>query len=359
MRLPYRVIDSHVHIKGWNLSKTGDAAAIIDAYQEELGLEAVNLCGIPLLTGGSANNIWCALYKLHNPTAYAYGGLVWPKLPAGAETQPGMDPLTQYEELMEIGFDGIKLLETKTAQYKEVGLQVSDPCFEPFFKRMEEDGTGIVWHAADPETFWHIDEIPKEFIACGWYYGDGTYATQEEIFRDVLRVLERHPKLHARFAHFFFMSGHPERLAGILDRYENVGVDITPGSEMYADFDKNHDYYREFFIRYADRIGLGTDVAAFADEPVENLGYRLRRTEGVCRCMAESGIANVNGQLCKGLDLPGDVCRKIFRENFVKMTALKPKKIDVPALKRYIAKYSSFIRDAVAREQIEKLANRL
>ena len=89
--------------------------------------------------------------------------------------------------------------------------------------------------------------MSQDLIDRGWFYGDGTYASNEEVYRQINRVLEKHPNLCVNFAHFFFYSCYPEKLEEIFNRYPNVGVDLTPGGEMYFGFDDNREYYLKFF----------------------------------------------------------------------------------------------------------------
>ena len=169
------VIDSHLHLYSWFNNQGQTLFEGFDEYQRSHGFEAINLCALPFHYGDIGNNIMAALYKLHNPTAYAYGGIAYPELPVRLPLPEGMDALSQYRELMEIGFDGIKLIETKPDDQKLLGMPLDHPFYEPFFAAAEADGTHLVWHVADPETFWDINRIPERFLKAGWFYGDGTF----------------------------------------------------------------------------------------------------------------------------------------------------------------------------------------
>ena len=169
------IIDSHWHL--YDLEDEAGASVLpaVEEVRARCGLRAVNLCAIPIYMDlGPEQNILAALYKLADPTAFACGGLVYPEKPFRSPMPRDMDPLHQYRELMALGFDGIKMLETKPTEQKAYGVRMDDVCFEPFFAACEEDGTHMVWHVADPETFWDSDRIPKRFLERGWYYGDGT-----------------------------------------------------------------------------------------------------------------------------------------------------------------------------------------
>ena len=345
------VIDSHVHVR-WVEDGTESYFDFLDRLQTRHGHKGLNICACPCVVNGKTgeswgveNNIFAALYKLHNPTAYAYGGFFYPTRPV--ERMPaGLELHTQYEELMALGFDGIKMLETKVKEQKCFGLWVEDGLFADFFARCEADGTHIVWHVADPDTFWDLNRIPARHLAKGWYYGDGTYPSWERIYESVFRVLERHPKLKVTFAHFFFWSPWPEKLAALLDRFENVSVDVTPGAEMYGFFRDNREAYRDFFIRYADRILYGTDVV-FPSNAVNSA-----RPEQVYRFLTTDETLTVVDVPTRGLALPEDVCDKILHRNFEDRAGVAPKPVDRELLRHYIQKYLPYITQEKCRSWI-------
>ena len=353
MRFDRAVVDSHVHVR----TCEAGGASFFDFYdkmQAELGLKSLNLCACTCVIDGKTgeswgveNNIFAALYKLHNPTAYAYGSFFYPqrpvdRLPAGLELE------TQYEELMALGFDGIKMLETKAKEQKAFGLWVEEALFADFFARCEADGTHIVWHVADPDTFWDLSRIPARHLAKGWYYGEGGYPSWERIYESVFRVLERHPGLNVTFAHFFFWSPWPEKLERLFARYENVSVDVTPGAEMYGFFRDNREVYRDFFIRHADRILYGTDVTFPSNSS------NSARPEQVLRFLSTDRELTVVDIPTKGLGLPEAVCEKILHKNFEARAGAAPKPVDRFLLKRYIEKYLPYVTREEVRDWITR-----
>ena len=353
------VIDSHMHVHFYKNDQGEDFYQFFDRKQAEHGLKAINLCACPCVlekNGGSwgvENNILAALYKLHNPTAYAYGGFFYPTIPAENTMPAGMELDTQYRELMDLGFDGIKMLETKAEEQKKFGLFVDDQRFEPFFAQCEGDGTHIVWHVADPDSFWDLDRIHPRHLAKGWYYGEGDYMSWQSIYDMVERVLERHPKLKVTFAHFFFWSPWPEKLEQLFAKYENVAIDITPGAEMYGFFLQQYDRYRQFFINYADRIFYGTDVV-FPSSKTNSL-----RSEQVYRFLTTDEEITLVDIPTKGLALPDEASEKILYRNFEQLAGNEPKPIDRAKLRQYIEKYLPYIQNQDAlphiREQLKLL----
>lgn len=281
----------------------------------------------------------CALYKLHNPTAYAYGSFFYPDMPIKIPMPEGMDFLTQYNELLELGFDGIKMLETKALEQSYYKVYVDADYYEDYFAKCEKDGTHIIWHVADPDSFWDLNRIHPRHLAKGWYYGEGDFMSWEDIYKMVFNVLDRHPKLKITFAHFFFYSEHPEWLVELFEKYPNVGIDLTPGAEMYNAFRDNNEYYRDFFIKYADRITYGTDVS-FPGSAVN-----AARTEQVYRFITTDEELTVVDIKTKGLGLPDGVCDKLLYKNFESVAGEKPKALNRELLKKYIQKYKQYIED--------------
>ena len=336
------IIDSHWHLYICEDEQGRDFCEVMDALQKQYGLKALNICSIPIYQElGPAQNLLAALYKLHNPTAYAYGGIVYPTKPFQKPMPPEMDPLSQYRELMQIGFDGIKMLETKPLEQKQYGILIDDEYFDGLFAACEQDATPMIWHVADPSTFWDLQRIPERFLQRGWFYGDGTYMSHEEIYGQVYRVLERHPRLKATFAHFFFLSENPGQLEKLFETYAGISIDITPGAEMYGDFRENRDAWRDFFIRYADRIMLGTDTSVNGG----NMDRFYQRYEAVRDFLTTDREVTVITETCRGLALPPDICDKILCQNFEAAAGKTPKPVDTNALKRYVEKYLHLITD--------------
>lgn len=334
-----KIIDSHLHIFELEDEKGNSFINGFDEYIEKMGVEAVNIAALPSGKGRDvSNNIVAALYKLANQKAFAHAGLVYHEYPVPNEMPKGMDFVTQYKELMEIGFDGIKMLEGKPTLHKRVGHDLSDDLFDPFFAEMEKDGTHLIFHVNDPEEFW--DKNADQWIKdAGWYYGDGGFASNEEVYRQMEAILEKHPNLCVNFAHFFFYSKRPEKLVELFEKHPNMGVDITPGGEMYIAFDEKREYYLDFFKKYSDRIQFGTDSCF----PYGTESYSWL-TDRVYRYIAtDEEFKGFADRIHTGMKLPKETLENILYKNFERTVGKKPKKINKEALKKYIEKYKHLI----------------
>lgn len=352
-------IDGHIHMHRWFDEKKGeDFTHGLEEYRKKCGLKYIALASLPSgkpipAPRDVSNNIMCAFYKLLNENTFAYGGFIYPSYPAKDEEMEKMPLTEQLDELMEIGFDGIKMLEGKPNLYSYVGKRLDGDFFEKVLCEMEKRGTYILMHAIDPECFW--SEPSEENIKKGWSYGDRSkYPSSEDLYKQIDCVLEKHPRLNLCLAHFFFCSEKPEKLEEMLEKYENLSIDITPGGEMYIGFDKRREYFRSFFEKYADRIIFGTDM----DFPVYlEAGVWLCDRE--YRFLATNeALDSFDGHTLTGIKIPKECLQKIFSTNLLNKLGNKPKPINKEALKKYIEKYKHLIVDNKLKEKIEELSQK-
>lgn len=327
-KVKHKVIDSHLHIYDWKNEKGEDFFHCFEEYRNEMNLAGLNICAIPSGYGGDVtSNLMCAIYKLINKDTFAHAGLLYDKYPMGESLPVGMDFVTQLNELIEIGFDGIKMLEGKPVLHRTIGKNLLNKEHDKFFAEAEKKGTHITFHVNDPKEFWTEKG--------GDYYGDDTYATHEELYKQAYQILENHPNLNVTFAHFFFKSKHPEDLVELFDKYPNVCVDLTPGWEMYLSFYDNKEYFKEFFTKYSKRILLGTD----AYYPRES-ACSMWLVDRVYRFLASTDVVKgVADRYESGLSIPDEAINDISYRNFERRVGATPKEINKAALKAYYEKY--------------------
>lgn len=144
------------------------------------------------------------------------------------------------------------------------------------------------------------------------------------------RLLDRYPDLPWIIPHYMVLGHRLERLSEVLDRYPGVMVDQSFGTLAVAvsglkRISRRRDEYREFYIRYQDRILFGTDAVITAAR-YKTVDY-LTRSFMVYRHMLELDeyVIDIEGQkgetwqaTLRGLHLPESVVRKIYRENFAR-----------------------------------------
>ena len=326
-----KIIDSHLHISKWGKE---DFISYFDDYVERNKIHALNICAIPTRQSNVCNNIIMGFYKLARPNMYIHGGIELINIPI--DNMPkDMDAVAQYRELMEIGFDGIKMLEGKPTQHKRIGKNLNHPQLKALYKEMEKDGTHLLMHSNDPDEFWDADKAPDWAIENGWAYLDGSFATFEEIKEQTVEVIKEHPNLCLTLAHFFFCSKEPRIIEELFRLYPNLCIDLTPGGEMYEEFEKNYPYYKEFFERYSDRLIFGTDLSYMGDDEYARWLFNVVTTF----IGTDKAVMSFNDKELKGLGLDTEKADNILYANFERRVGKAPKPICKEKFKAYIEKY--------------------
>ena len=177
---------------------------------------------------------------------------------------------------------------------------------------------------------------------------DDTFVNNEEQYRQVERILQRHPKLKIIFAHFFFLSAQLERLGKLFDTYPNIMVDMTPGSEMYRILSANHDQAQAFIKKYYKRILFGTDMgarcvmvqmmAAFNETEnaarVELINSFFSPEVDEIRGSDGAYLLDVPDFRLRGLDLTEEELDHIFCENFRSFVGQTPARVNPRLVKK-------------------------
>ena len=338
-----KIIDAHTHIG--NLKEN---FAPLYALAKRLDYDMLSV--LSLQCGGNLlQNHICALCKIKNPgTTYAFGGL---------DYKTGRDFLTQAKNLKAMGFDGIKMLEGKPTTRKNLGKPLDSPEYDEYYSYLEETGFPVLYHVADPPEFWDKEKIPGWALEHGWFY-DESYVPYEQYYDEVESLLGKHPKLRAIFAHFFFLSGTPERAQKFLDDHPSVYIDLTAGIEMYEDFSKDTAFWREFFIKNNNRLIFGTDSSdapnlnddgETQDGKVALNGYAAMEIDFL-RCDKEIAVFD---KKINGINLPENARERILAANYQELVGKTPKPMDIGLL----VKEADFIRDYLKGDDIKTLEN--
>jgi len=341
------IVDAHTHVGNFR-----NDFAPIHALAERLNYDKFAVLSLQC-AGRLLQNLTCALCKAMRPkTTYAFGGL---------DYLTGRDFASQAAMMREMGFDGIKMLEGKPTTRRLLGNALDDPMYDGFFSYLEETGFPVLLHIVDPPEFWDKDKVPDWAEERGWYYGEND-VPYGQYYEEIERMLNKHPKLKAIFAHFYFLSGEPDKAQKFLDDHPSVSIDITAGIEMYENFSKDPKFWREFFIKNSDRIIFGTDSSDSdpddgepADSKVDLSGYAGMEIDFV---RFDKDLEIYDKKL-HGLGLPDDVLQKIFAENYYGYAGREPKKLNAAA----ITNEAEFLRGFMKKEKdvndLEYIAERL
>lgn len=319
------MIDSHTHI--W---KPEDVEGL-EAIREAIGAERVGVASVADERSINDNPVLFVAKAMYPSRFYTLLGLDHAEhFSGGAISTPSL--AEQIDRMIEVGADGLKLIETKPTHRRMVDIPIDSEHYEPMFERVERAGLPILWHVADPEEFWDPELCPSWAKEAGWGY-DESFVPKEQLYTEVENVVTRHPGLKVTFAHFYFLSADLPRAAAFLDRFANTHFDLAPGVEMLYSMSRDPAEAREFFIKHADRIVFGTDN--MGDQPI---GQARARTQMVKRWLEtedEFGVdpeadalLGQSDEVIRGMNLPGDVLARIYSGNFQRVVGSEPKPQD-------------------------------
>lgn len=343
------LIDCHVHLR------SPDGIPNLTEMMDQCGLTGMNVLAMPARGDQTlSQNMTALLFKLLHPgTGFAFGGIRHPK---SGEVSDPLSYEQQARRCMRAGCDGIKMIEGKPTVYKRLGEPLDAADYDDLYRYLETERIPLLWHVADPETFWDPEQVPEGARERGWYYGDGTFPEKEELYGQVERVLQRFPRLRVVFAHFYFLSADLDRLAAFFGAHTHVGVDITPGTEMYWNFSRNRDRAREFFQRYRHRIFFGTDNSSGHRAPdPDEVDVAKRKVDGVRRFLETEETFEWMGGTVSGIGLDRDVVGDICSGNFRRWVGSSPRAVDRELVSAECDRLAGLAADRNERELADKL----
>ncbi len=321
-RLP--IIDCHTHFGG------DDLHAIDGMLEQEAAGGVAQIAILVSSFPGRANANPQGLYAKarHPDKVYLFAGLDYSAVAADVDHRWTYSLAQQVDRLAAMGCDGIKMLNGKPDYRKQSGLALDSVIYDHYFARLEERGFPVLWHVNDPEEFWNPDLAPEWARAPGWLY-DQTFPSNESLYQECERVLEKHPKLKIIFAHFYFLSDDLPRAAALLDRYPNVHFDLAPGIEMLHNFSKRPEAAREFFLRYQDRIVFGTDFAPrFLLSRIWVVRNFLETDEEFHVPTDDRLFWPDHRTMIRGIALPQETLWKIYAENYRRLVSPAPRPLN-------------------------------
>lgn len=318
--MEYRIADGHVHLEDVVIGEFDSPRIMLDSLADKGVTDVSLLAYMPF--SDIVTNLRVLYWKKNyrKMSVRAFGCF------HEADIYRDIPYETQYDHLMNLGCDGIKFIQMKPDRRKALGKGLNDPSYDRVLSIMEERGTPTLIHSGDPETFWNRDLMTEAEIGYGWFYGDGTHLSCDEIYEECYAMLKKHPKLRVTFAHFFFLSNKIEEARRVMETYENVNFDLTPGWEMYLGFSKNIDAWHDFFEKYSDRILFGTDSN---DGKTINGDLVDLVRMAITHDKSEFSMPVWKHQI-KGLALSDDTVRKICYGNYVRFAGDTPKPVNDP-----------------------------
>ena len=238
--------------------------------------------------------------------------------------------IAHLKEAFEKGAIGVKIWKDVGMEFKDRDgnfVMLDDPQFDPVIDFIESEGKTLTAHIGEPRDCW----LPLEEMLGSsnreYYEGHPEYhmylhpefPAYEEHIQAYERMLEKHPNLRYVGCHLGSIEWSLEELAKRLDRFPNMAVDLAERIDDLQLFDS--DKVQRFFIDYQDRIIYGTDFSIKEEhDPVAYTRHMHEIWMQDWIYFTTDSVLTLPGidKPVKGLDLPPEVVRKVYRENALK-----------------------------------------
>jgi len=255
----------------------------------------------------------------------------WPGDPDFGESEA-----SRLRDAVRRGARGLKV-------WKQLGLRapdsagrlvpVDDARLDPLWSAAAELDLPVVIHIADPIAFFEpldaTNERWEELHAHpDWHFwpplSSGSsdapgFPPFDELLAAFGRLVARHPATTFIGAHVGCAAEDLTLVGGLLDANANLFVDIAA---RLAELGRQPYTTRAFFLRYAERILFGMDMAP--DPDLYAIHYRFLETFDESFDYGVEPTPSQGRWQIHGIGLPDDVLRKVYRDNARRVLRLVP-----------------------------------
>jgi len=244
---------------------------------------------------------------------------------------------------VEAGMRGLKVYKALGLEYRDAKggfWRVNDERLDPIWAKAGELGIPVLLHTADPPAFWEpVNEANFWNIELAgespeWSYYRKGFPSPDELLAERNEVIRRHPSTVFICPHVGSKASCLDSAADDLDDLPNLYYDIAARIPIMGRSARRAAHSREFLIEYQDRVLFGTDL--ICDEDPRDADSRREYIAGTAvffqshRDFLMTGKVQANppfertrrGYSLTGLDLPQEVCDRIFHENAVRLLRL-------------------------------------
>ncbi len=227
-----------------------------------------------------------------------------------------------FEASVRRGVSGLKLWLGKPDHH---WMALHDPRIGAVYIRAADLGVPVLIHVGDPEEYWQ-GVTPSSFWYAvlkdnpQWSFQGQDVASREQLFEEQVNMLELYPETTFICPH---MGGHAENLdylGELLDRFSNLYVDTAAYEPLLG---QTPETTRAFFIKYQDRILVGTDNG-WNDEGLAVFKQRMNALRRFYETRDEQTnldnfLPRRPGYSMVGIGLPQTVLSKIYRLNITRL----------------------------------------
>ena len=268
-------------------------------------------------------NIRVIYFKsVFSPNAYAYAGLEYNNVDVKDKQKLADELLRQVKEYKRVGYDGMKMYEGHPNHRKLLGYPLYDEVFDKYYDFCEKEGFPIIMHLANPAYMWEEDKVSDYWKSRGCFF-DETYPTFSQLHDEIIKRLEKNPKLKFTLAHWGFLT-YNKSVAEKFMSFENTILDVCPAGESYYAMYDDIEYWVNFIKKFSNRITYGTDSYNFEFDKEESwLRATGNRPNFVHNFFLTKNKFDYLGTEFTGIGLSDEINNKIFYKNLCNL-------LDVP-----------------------------
>jgi predicted TIM-barrel fold metal-dependent hydrolase len=257
-RAKFPAIDFHLHASG---------LTNVAAYQSLITLmDSIGMGAIANMNGGTGQALDAALKA---GEAYRDRVATFITFSPDGINEPGWSQrfAAEMERAFKLGVLGMKVHKTLGESVRNPDgsfIQADDPRLDPIWEMAARYAKPIMIHMSDSiGRFYPIGPKNERYEAGLWrrpgdisenFYRDGPRHDVIEKARENMH--RKHPKTRFVNAHMAMLYYDPQKLAAFLDTYPNADVEI---SATLQDLGRAPRLWREFLIKYQDRVLMGSD----------------------------------------------------------------------------------------------------
>ncbi|HEX7084922.1 MAG TPA: amidohydrolase family protein [Vicinamibacterales bacterium] len=320
IRAKYPAIDFHVHARGLTSAEAYDQ---LIALMDDVGLGA-----IVNLNGGTGADL-DAVLKAGEP--YRDRVATFITFSAAGINEPGWSErfAAEMERAFKAGALGMKVSKQLGQGVRNPDgsfIQADDPRLDPIWEMAAKYDRPVMIHTSDSiGRFYPISPKNERYEAGLWRKPGDTTGNlfesgppHEVIERARENMHRKHPRTRFINAHMAMLYYDPQKLAAFLDTYPNADIEL---SATFQDLGRAPRLWREFILKYQDRILFGSDGSQRRD-PDDFWRPHWRCLETLdeyfphpAQVRTPSGSPGHGRWHISGLGLPDEVLRKVYYEN--------------------------------------------
>jgi uncharacterized protein len=330
VRAKYPAIDFHVHARGLTSKEAYETVTQL--------LDRIGVGAIVNLNGGTGKDLDAALdagrpYRDRVATFITFS--------ADGINEPGWSErfAAEMERAFKAGAMGMKVSKMlgQGAQNPDGSfIQADDPRLDAVWAMAAKYDKPIMIHTSDSiGRFYPIGPKNERYEAGLWRQPGDTSGnlyrngpSREVIEKAREHMHRKHPKTRFVNAHMAMLYYDPEKLAAFLDTFPNADVEM---SATFQDLGRAPRFWREFIIKYQDRILFGSDGSQDrGPEEFWTPHWRYLETYDEyfyhpAQIRTPGGSPGHGRWNISGIGLPDEVLRKIYYGNALRhLPSLRP-----------------------------------